>query len=192
MKKESTKIDNISSRRLFLKGLASGAATIAMAGSPGIALASKGWLQAPRKLAFHNLHTEETLSLTYFDQGQYIPHAVQEMNYLLRDFRSGDVHTMDPELFNLLDDLQAALGGNKLFQVISGYRSPSTNRMLHNSSSGVAKKSFHMRGKAIDIRVADVDSKVVQQVAIKMARGGVGYYRKSDFVHIDTGNVRYW
>ncbi len=185
-------MNSISSRRLFLKGLASGAATVAMAGSPGIALASKAWLQTPRKLAFHNLHTEEKLSLTYFDQGQYLPHAVQEINYLLRDFRSGDVHPMDPELFNLLNDLQAVLGGNKLFQVISGYRSPSTNRMLHNTSSGVAKKSMHMQGKAIDIRVAGVDSKLVQQAAIKMARGGVGYYHKSDFVHIDTGNVRYW
>jgi len=192
MNKEIDNIDNLSSRRLFLKGLASGAATIAMASSPTIALASTDWLQTPRKLAFHNLHTEEKLSLTYFDQGQYLSGAVNELNYLLRDHRSGDSHIMDPELFNLLNDLQASLGGNKTFQVISGYRSPKTNRMLNKNSSGVAKKSLHMQGKAIDIRVVGVDSRVVQKVAINMARGGVGYYRRSDFVHLDTGNVRNW
>ena len=187
-----SKIENLSSRRLFIKGLACGGATIAMAGVPGIASASKSFLQFPRKLAFHNLHTEEKLSLTYFEQGQYVSDAVNELNYLLRDHRSGDVHTMDPALFDLLDDLQASLGGNKTFQVISGYRSSATNKMLNKKSSGVAKKSLHMQGRAIDIRVVGVDSKVVQQAAIALQQGGVGYYRKSNFVHIDTGRVRFW
>jgi len=193
MKQENPlKIEDISSRRLFLKGFAC-ATGAAMIGSPSIVLASKNDMQLPqRKLAFHNLHTEEKKSLTYFNQGQYVSEAVHDLSYLLRDHRSGDMHTMDPELFNLLNDLQISLGGNKTFQVISGYRSPATNKMLTRQSSGVAKKSLHMQGKAIDIRVAGIDSRKVQQVAIDMARGGVGYYRSSDFVHIDTGNVRHW
>lgn len=194
MKKEmnfNVDTENSPSRRLFLKGFACVAATTMM-GAPGIAQAAKGNFYSSRKLAFHNLHTEEKLSLTYFDHGHYVPDAVHDLSYLLRDHRSGDAHAMDPELFNILDDLQTALGGNKTFQVISGYRSPATNRMLNKTSSGVAKKSLHMQGKAIDIRVVGVDSRLVQKAAIKMARGGVGYYRKSDFVHIDTGNVRHW
>ncbi len=187
-----SKTKSLGSRRLFLKGLAYGGAALAMAGTPGIAFASKGWLQQSRKLAFHNLHTAEKLSLTYFEHGRYLPDAVQELNNLLRDHRSGDVHAMDPALFDLLYDLQASLGGNRTFQIISGYRSPSTNQMLSRNSSGVAKKSFHMQGKAIDIRVPGVDSKIVQQASIALKRGGVGYYHKSNFVHLDTGNVRRW
>lgn len=192
MKKDiPSKIDELNSRRLFLKGLACGT-TLAMAGTPGIALASKKWLQPAKNLAFHNLHTEEKVSVTYFEQGHYVPDAEQELNYLLRDHRSGDVHGIDRELFDLLHDLQLSLGGNKTFQVISGYRSPKTNAMLSKKSSGVAKKSFHMQGKAIDIRVVGVDSKIVQQAAIAMKRGGVGYYQSSNFIHIDTGHVRHW
>jgi uncharacterized protein YcbK (DUF882 family) len=187
-----SKIEAPSSRRLFLKGLVCGGATLAMAGAPGIASASKSWLQSPRKLAFHNLHTAEKLSLTYFEDGQYVSGAVQELNNLLRDHRSGDAYNMDPALFDLLHALQASLGGNKTFQVISGYRSPATNQMLNKNSSGVAKKSLHMLGKAIDIRVPGVESKIVQQASIALKQGGVGLYRKSNFVHIDTGNVRHW
>ncbi len=187
-----SKIETLSTRRSFLKSLACGGATLAMAGIPGIASASKGFLPLPRKLAFHNLHTEEKLSLTYFEEGDYVSGAVNELNYLLRDHRSGDSYAMDPALFDLLDDLQTSLGGNKTFQVISGYRSPATNKMLSNKSSGVAKKSYHMQGRAIDIRVVGVDSKIVQQAAISLQQGGVGYYRKSNFVHIDTGRVRFW
>lgn len=192
MKKEITAVsENVPSRRIFLKGFACVAAT-AMMGTPGMAQAAKGSFYSSRKLALHNLHTEEKLALTYFDRGRYVSSAVHDLSYLLRDHRSGDSHAMDPELFDLLDDLQASLGGNKTFQVISGYRSPATNHMLNKTSSGVAKKSYHMQGKAIDIRVVGVDSRKVQKAAIELARGGVGYYRRSDFVHIDTGNIRHW
>ena len=187
----SSSTEILPSRRLFLKGAACVAATTII-GNTGVAQAAKGGFYPSRKLAFHNLHTEEKLSLTYFNHGHYVPDAVHNLSYLLRDHRSGDMHAMDPELFNLLDDLQASLGGNKTFQVISGYRSPATNKMLSKTSSGVAKKSFHMQGKAIDIRVVGVDSRKVQKAAIRLARGGVGYYRRSDFVHLDTGNVRSW
>lgn len=189
--KKNNYVDDVASRRLFLKGLLVGAA-VSATGFSGIAKATAGKLQLPRKLAFYNLHTEEKVSMTYFEEGQYVKGAVQELNYLLRDHRSGDVYNMDPELYDLLYDLQSSLGGNKTFQVISGFRSASTNAMLNQKSRGVATKSLHMQGKAIDIRVEGVDSKVLQQASIALQKGGVGYYHKSDFVHIDTGNVRYW
>ncbi len=192
MDDRETGIDELKSRRLFLKGLAYGSA-VAMTGMPGIVQAAASWKQQPaKKLNFYNLHTDEKLSMTYFEDGQYVSGAMQEINYLLRDHRSGDVHNMDPDLFNLLYDLQNSLGGNKTIQVISAYRSPATNTMLKRSSSGVAKKSLHMLGQAIDIRIEGVDSKIIQQAGMAMKRGGVGYYRKSDFVHIDTGRVRFW
>jgi len=179
------------SRRLFLKSLAY-SAVVASTGLSGIAKAAGNWDQESRSLAFYNLHTDEKLALTYFEEGQYVSGAVNELSHLLRDHRSGDVFNMDPQLFDLLNDLQNTLGGNKTIQVISGYRSPSTNGMLNKRSNGVAKKSLHMQGKAIDIRIAGVDSKIIQQASIAMQRGGVGYYQKSDFVHIDTGRVRFW
>ncbi len=192
MDNRETVIDELKSRRLFLKGLACGSA-VALTGMPGIVQAAASWKQQPaKKLNFYNLHTDEKLSMTYFEDGQYVSGAMQEINYLLRDHRSGDVHNMDPDLFNLLYDLQNSLGGNKTIQVISAYRSPATNMMLKRSSSGVAKKSLHMLGQAIDIRIEGVDSKIIQQAGMAMKRGGVGYYRKSDFVHIDTGRVRSW
>ncbi len=182
---------DFANRRLILKGLLFGTA-VAASGFSGIVKASADSLKLPRKLAFYNLHTEEKLMMTYFEEGQYVSGAIKELNYLLRDHRSGDVYDMDPALYDLLFDLQSSLGGNKTFQVISGFRSPATNAMLHKKSHGVATKSLHMQGKAIDIRVEGVESKVLQQASIALKRGGVGYYKKSNFVHIDTGNVRYW
>ena len=99
---------------------------------------------------------------------------------------------MDPTLFDLLHDLRRATGARKPFQVISAYRSPRTNDMLHAASRGVAQRSLHLSGQAIDIRVSDVSSAVLRDAAKEMGRGGVGYYRQSDFVHVDTGRVRYW
>jgi len=183
--------NEVESRRLFLKGLACGSA-VAMSGFSGIVSAASAWNLEPRKLAFHNLHTEEKLTMTYFEDGQYVTGAMQEINYLLRDHRSGDVHNMDPKLFNLLYDLQTRLGGNKTFQVISGYRSPATNAMLNKNSSGVATKSFHMLGQAIDIRIEGLDSRIIQRASMSLKQGGVGYYRQSNFVHVDTGRVRAW
>lgn len=184
-------INDFHGRRLFLKGMACSLA-VAATGVSEVSSAATDWTLKPRKLAFYNLHTEEKLALTYFEQGRYVTGAVQELSYLLRDHRSGDAYDMDPELFDLLFNLQTILGGNKTFQVISAYRSPATNAMLNKQSSGVARKSMHMLGKAIDIRVKGVDSKVLQQASISLKRGGVGYYQQSDFVHIDTGKVRYW
>jgi len=147
---------------------------------------------AAKELKLHNLHTEEKLTLSYFERGNYVAEALHDINYLLRDHRTGDVHVMDPALIDLLHDLKNVLGTDKSLQVISAYRSPKTNAALHNKSSGVATKSLHMLGKAIDIRVEGIDAKDVRRAAIGLASGGVGYYPDSNFVHIDTGRVRTW
>jgi len=145
-----------------------------------------------RDLQLHNLHTEEKISLSYFEQGQYISDALRDISYLLRDHRTGDVLAMDPALIDLLYDLKGVLGTEKPLQVISGYRSPKTNASLQRKSKGVATRSLHMQGKAIDIRIEGIDSQVVREAAMSLARGGVGYYPRSNFVHIDTGRVRSW
>ncbi len=145
-----------------------------------------------KDLSLYNLHTEEKIALSYFENGEYVTEALRDISYLLRDFRTGDVLAMDPHLIDLLYDLKSALDTERPFQIISGYRSPKTNASLHKNSKGVAKKSLHMQGKAIDIRIAGIDSKVIQSAAMSLGGGGVGYYPNSNFVHIDTGRVRSW
>lgn len=145
-----------------------------------------------KELSLHNLHTEEKVSLSYFEQGHYIAEALRDINYLLRDHRTGDVMAMDPVLMDLLFDLTYVLGTESPVQIISGYRSPQSNAALHEKSNGVATKSLHMQGKAMDIRIPGVASKDIRAAAISLARGGVGYYPRSNFVHIDTGRVRAW
>lgn len=145
-----------------------------------------------RSLSFDNLHTGEKLSIDYWTDGEYIPDALQTINHLLRDYRNGEVHVIEPKLLDLLTILRARLDSREPFQVISGYRSPATNAMLHAESSGVAAKSLHMKGMAIDIRVADRSLQNLHDSALSLHAGGVGYYPKSDFVHVDVGRVRMW
>lgn len=145
-----------------------------------------------RSLSFDNLHTGEKLSIDYWTDGEYIPDALQTINHLLRDYRNGEVHVIEPKLLDLLTILRARLDSREPFQVISGYRSPATNAMLHAESSGVAAKSLHMKGMAIDIRVADRSLQNLHDSALSLRAGGVGYYPKSDFVHVDVGRVRMW
>ncbi len=172
-------------RRALLRG---GAASLLLASTPGLALAS----QAVRKLKFENLHTGERLATEYCVDGCYQPGALEAVNHILRDHRTGEVHAIDPHLLDLLHDLNAKLETNEAFQVISGYRSPQTNAMLHERSSGVASKSLHPQGKAIDIRVPGRALNIVHANALSLARGGVGFYPTSDFVHVDVGRVRRW
>ena len=155
------------------------------------------WAQAaapatPRALRLDNLHTGEKLSVEYFSGEAYLPDALGAVNHLLRDFRTGDVGTMDAGLLDLLHSLALFTASSRPFQVISGYRSPATNAALHRRSSGVASGSLHMRGQAIDIRLADVPLATLRDAARSLQRGGVGYYPASDFVHVDTGRVRTW
>jgi uncharacterized protein YcbK (DUF882 family) len=147
---------------------------------------------AERKLSFYNTHTGESLKVVYNEQGAYVPQALTDINYVLRDFRTGDVKEIDTSLLDLLYSLQKKLGSTGPFHVISGYRSPKTNLLLRSASHGVAGHSLHLQGKAIDIRLPGCDLKTLHRVAIELQGGGVGYYPGSDFVHVDVGRVRYW
>ena len=155
-------------------------------------LAARALPAEPRVLTFSHLHTGERLEVEYFSRGDYLPDALGAVNQLLRDFRTGDVGVMDPALLDLLHGLRSRTGTQRPFQVISGYRSPATNRMLHERSNGVATKSLHMNGQAIDVRLADVPLARLRDAALSLGRGGVGFYPGSDFVHVDTGRVRAW
>ena len=175
------------SRRAFLGcGLA---AAVTLTTGPAWAAFAK---QPARVLGFHNTHTGENLKTVYWEKGVYIPEALDEINVVLRDHRTGDVHTMDPKLLDLLAHLRQSMDSGQAFEVISGYRSPKTNAMLAANSSGVAKKSLHMQGMAIDIRLPGKRLKDLRSAALSLKGGGVGYYPKSDFVHVDTGRVRFW
>ena len=147
---------------------------------------------APRRVAFQNLHTGEKLEAVYWEQGCYVPDALAAVNRVLRDYRTGDEHMMDPRLLDLLHQVHGAVGRKAPFQVISGYRSPKTNAMLHERSSGVAGKSLHMEGMAIDVRVEGVALDHLHKAALDLSEGGVGFYPTSDFVHMDVGRVRRW
>ncbi len=145
-----------------------------------------------RKLSFYHTHTSEELSVTYYVGGQYDVAALRELNHFLRDFRTGDEIEMDPGVFDLLFDIQQNSRSTGVYQVISAFRSPATNEMLRSRSGGVARNSQHLLGKAIDIRLTDLDTAALRDVALALQRGGVGHYGDSDFVHVDTGPVRRW
>lgn len=148
--------------------------------------------KSARKIAFHNLHTGEHLETTYWAGGNYITAALKDIDHVLRDFRTGDVARIDPRLLDLLHLLQGKMESSESFHVISGYRSPKTNYTLAQQSSGVAKKSLHMKGMAVDIRLPGRALSDLKAAAVSLKLGGVGYYPKSDFIHVDVGRVRYW
>ena len=178
------------SRRRFLSSVALSVPLVAA--SRRLVSASGLSASAPRTLGFIHTHTGEHLQVEYFNGGAYLPDALQTVNHFLRDFRTGDVHPIDPELLDVLHQLTTGTETSKAFQVISGYRSPLTNEMLRHRSEGVAAGSLHMKGQAIDIRLADVPLVKLRAAALAVGRGGVGYYPASDFVHVDTGRVRHW
>ena len=147
------------------------------------------------RLRFYHTHTGERLDVVYRLDDQYIPEALDELDHFLRDHRTGDVRHFDPRLFDLLHDLTASLadsGGE--IDVICGYRTPWSNEFLRTRSphTGVAKHSLHMQAEAIDIRLPGIPTRELRDAALRLHRGGVGYYRSSDFVHVDVGRVRQW
>jgi uncharacterized protein YcbK (DUF882 family) len=147
---------------------------------------------AEARLSFVHTHTGEALDLVYRKHGQYLTDAMRRIDWLLRDHRTGDVHPIDPALLDLLASVHARVdAGPRVFEVISGYRSPATNGMLQ-SRGGVASQSLHLSGKAVDVRIPGVALARLRDAALSMKAGGVGYYPKSGFVHIDTGRVRSW
>ncbi|MBK8229442.1 MAG: DUF882 domain-containing protein [Candidatus Eisenbacteria bacterium] len=190
-------------RRRFLLGLAASLGTTliletfgwqsrALAGDLSGSQVLPASLTQPRELSLLHTHTGERLSVAYFERGEYLPDALEAVNHLLRDHRTDAVHPIDPALLDILHDLKSATGSTGEYKIISGYRSPETNASLRKKSRGVAKHSLHLDGRAIDVRLDGVELPTLHSAALALSRGGVGYYGKSDFVHLDTGAVRSW
>jgi len=178
-------------RRRLLK--AGGAATLVSAAGllarPARSLEAAG---APKRIALKNLHTDEKLEIEFFRDGAYVPDALASIGVLLRDFRTGERHAIDPSLMDYLVKVAHQARIDPVFSVISGYRSPQTNAHLREQSTGVAQHSLHIEGRAIDVRMSGIDCADLAAHALDLKRGGVGYYRASDFVHLDTGTFRTW
>lgn len=179
------------SRRRFLSHALAGVAVLpvasaALARSPAPGSRSERWLE------LLNTHTGETVSVAYRSAGGLVRSALGRLDWLLRDHRAGEQRPMDAALFDQLADLAVAAGHDPRFEIISGYRSPRTNERLAAAGRGVARRSLHMEGRAVDVRLRGVACAELRDLAIAMQRGGVGYYASSDFVHLDTGRVRRW
>jgi uncharacterized protein YcbK (DUF882 family) len=145
------------------------------------------------RLRLFNLHTNDRIDIVYRRGDAYVAGSVEQLDNFLRDHRTGDVIALDPKLFDLLNDLTAAVGkpGTEI-DIVCGYRTPSTNEMLRNAGHEVAKHSQHILGEAIDIRIPGVSTARLRDAALGLHRGGVGYYPQSQFVHVDLGPVRHW
>jgi len=145
------------------------------------------------RLRLYHTHTGEHIDIVYRRGNVYLPEAAQQLDSFLRDHRTGDIKHFDPHLFDILSDVAASVGRpNAEIAVICGYRTPASNEFLRAHSAGVAKDSQHMQGHAIDIRIPGVDTLTLRNAALALGRGGVGYYPRSGFVHIDTARVRAW
>ena len=181
-------------RLLGLGGALAGMAAVSGWATPAGARepARTGTGASVRRISLKNLHTGEELETEFFRGGDYVGGSFAAIAVLLRDFRNGEQHAIDPKLMDYLFDVAQHLGVDPVFSVISGYRSPQTNALLHERSSGVARHSMHLEGRAIDVRIAGVDCADLAGRALDLSRGGVGYYRASDFVHLDTGAFRTW
>ena len=171
-------------RRDFLK---SAGAMIAIAPLAALARASEC-----RSLSFVHTHTGESLSCVYYQAGGYDAATLARVNHFLRDFRTGAVHPIDAGVLDILFAVRSRADRDDPFHVISGYRSPTTNAYLRSHSPGVARHSLHMEGRAIDVRLPGLPTRKLRDIGLALRRGGVGYYPASDFVHLDTGHVRFW
>ncbi|BAE51010.1 Uncharacterized protein conserved in bacteria [Paramagnetospirillum magneticum AMB-1] len=145
-----------------------------------------------RQIHLYNTHTGETLKSVYWAEGHYQTKSIAQISRFLRDHRNGQVHPIDPKLFDLMNSVQRKVGGKGPIHIICGYRSPSTNAIMASLSDGVATQSLHTQGKAVDIRLPGHATRHVGRAALSLKAGGVGMYPESDFVHIDTGRVRTW
>lgn len=160
-------------------------------------LPSAGWSAlAPndfyRTISLFNTHTKEELVTCYYKNGAYCPDAMERINHILRDHRTGDIKAIDPRLMDLLNSVNHQLDYNAPFHILSGYRSPKTNDRLRKKKSGVAKSSYHVLGRAIDIRLPGCDTRLLRRACFDLKMGGVGYYPRYGFVHVDTGSFRTW
>jgi uncharacterized protein YcbK (DUF882 family) len=173
------------SRRRLLVGAAAATGAAFVTPTPAVSF-------APRSVSLYNTHTGEWVRTVYWADGHYIREAVRDINWVLRDHHSGEVRPMNAGVLDLLGMLRDRLDTRYPFLVISGYRSPATNHAMHMRSGGVASHSYHIKGMAIDLRCEGRDLPYVQRAAASLRGGGVGYYPRSDFVHVDCGPVRYW
>lgn len=147
----------------------------------------------PRQLSLVNLHTGERISAEYWSKGRYLRDGMREINRVLRDHRTGAVHPIDPKLLDLVHALGRKIGSRGPIQIVSAYRSPESNALLREADgSGVAQNSYHMQGKAIDLRVPGLPIRQLHRAALSLRGGGVGYYPESGFVHVDVGPLRHW
>lgn len=145
-----------------------------------------------RRVSFRNQHTGEIFSGVYRVGDKYLPDAFDRINVVLRDFRSDEVFPIDPRVIDIIHTVHEMTGSSEPYEVLSGYRCPKTNAMLREASGGVAKNSLHMTGQAIDLRMPGFSTARIRDLARTLKAGGVGYYAKSDFVHMDSGDIRHW
>ena len=174
-------------RRRFLVGSLGAAAAFS-----GVARKASAVTASHHPLSFYHIHTGEKLSITYRENGVLIPEALAEINHYLRDFRTEQIHTIDVALLDKLSTLFSTFDERGNFEVISGYRSPHTNAVLRQVTTGVAEHSLHIEGRAIDVRLTSAKTTDLRDAALALQSGGVGYYAESNFVHLDTGNNRSW
>lgn len=172
-------------RRMLQAGLF---LTLSAAAGPAAALGGP----RQRRLQMVNLHTGDEVDAIYWRNGHWRESALERIDWVLRDHRADQATVMDRGLLDLMHRLHAELGVDTPYSIISGYRSPATNAMLRKASSGVAKRSLHMQGRAVDLRVEGIATAELRDAARALRAGGVGYYPRSGFVHVDTGRVRYW
>jgi len=187
-------IDKTIDRRSFLSiGAATlGGVIIPAVASPALAVPLPQRKGGTRRLAFRNAHTGESFNGVYRVGDKYLPDAFDQINHVLRDHRSNTQYPMDPRVLDIIFQVRQLTGRNEPLEVLSGYRSPKTNRKLRKASSGVAKKSLHMKGQAIDFHMEGYSTARLRDLAKSLRAGGVGYYSRSDFVHVDSGDVRSW
>ncbi len=187
--------NNNQQRRKFLRKSVTAATVVGLGSLASNSFASA--LTAPifdpdKRLKLVNTHTWEQLDVVYWSQGRYIPDSLLKISYLMRDHRADESIDMDPKLIDDLHKLYGLLDSNERIHILSGYRTKATNAKLRRRSSGVAKFSLHMEGRALDISLPGRSAQQVRTAALSMNAGGVGYYGASGFVHIDTGTVRNW
>lgn len=180
------------SRRAFLGATLAAGTALLLPGLAGATVHPAG-VPAFRRLQLYNTHTAETLDVTYFEQGIYHDEALAGIDHILRDHRANLAAPMSRGLIDLVHDIAQAVDANGPVHIISGYRSPQTNDLLRRTGGGgVAKRSLHMDGIAMDIRIPGRDLAMVRDAAWALQRGGVGFYPGQQFVHVDTGRVRRW
>jgi len=173
-------------RRQFM-ALSLGAASAVLA-RPAIARAHAD----ERSISLYNMHTDESVKTVYWANGAYVDNALVEISRLLRDYRTEDVIPFDPRLIDTLYQLRRKVDARRAYHVVSGYRSPVTNEILRKNNKRVAKNSYHMRGMAVDLYLPKVALKTLRRAALSLRAGGVGYYPRTGFIHLDSGTVRSW